>query len=61
MLQDWKFKNTSELLFSQIKILIQFNQIMEDIRVDLQSLADNIANLYSQKEIPVYKKCENDW
>lgn len=51
--QDWKYKETAKLLWNQISIVLNFKRRIEELETDLQSLADNIANLYNQKENPV--------
>lgn len=51
---DWKYTEISKLLWPQIFVILNLKRQIDDVENDCITLVNNVFDLCSQKEIPVY-------
>lgn len=50
---NWAYSDAAKTLFSQVKILFDIKEYLDPLTTELCSVLDDIATLYTLKEIPV--------
>ena len=50
---NWAYSDAAKTLFSQVKIVFDIKEYLDRLVNEFCSVLDDIANLYTLKEIPV--------